>query len=358
MAASTGPSELADGGDQPVASKAQHRGARRPTIEDVARAAGVSRSTVSRVLNGGSHVSPEVMSEVTRAVSLLGYSVNQAARNLAAGRTGSVAFVISEQSEHLFGDPNFGVLVRVFSRELRSRGQHLLVTTAQDYGEEAFLADYLTAGHVDGALFALPREGERLLNRVAHSLPVVVHGQPLGLEQEVSWVGVDDEAAAFEAVSYVLDQGRSRIGTITGPLNTSSGRHRLDGYLRAVGPDSPRDLVAIGDWSSTSGRLGAQQLLERHPDLDGLFVASDLMALDALGVLKESARRIPEDVAVVGFDDSTAAVRADPPLTTVHQSFEESAAESVRILSELIAGPGSGPQHVLMPFRLVRRSSA
>jgi DNA-binding LacI/PurR family transcriptional regulator len=333
-------------------------GGRRPTIEDVARAAGVSRSTVSRVLNGGSHVSPEVMSEVKRAVSLLGYSVNQAARNLASGRTGSVAFVISEQSEHLFGDPNFGVLVRVFSRELRSRGLHLLVTTAQDYGEEAFLADYLTAGHVDGALFALPREGERLLNRVAHSLPVVVHGRPLGLEQELSWVGVDDEAAAFEAVSYLLNQGRSRIGTITGPLNTSSGRHRLDGYLRAVGPDSPRSLVAVGDWSSTSGRLGAQQLLERHPDLDALFVASDLMALDALGVLKESARRIPADVAVVGFDDSTAAVRADPPLTTVHQSFEESAAESVRILNELIAGPGSEPQHVLMPFRLVRRSSA
>jgi DNA-binding LacI/PurR family transcriptional regulator len=197
-----------------------------------------------------------------------------------------------------------------------------------------------------------------LLNRVAHSLPVVVHGRPLGLEQELSWVGVDDEAAAFEAVSYLLNQGRSRIGTITGPLNTSSGRHRLDGYLRAVGPDSPRSLVAVGDWSSTSGRLGAQQLLERHPDLDALFVASDLMALDALGVLKESARRIPADVAVVGFDDSTAAVRADPPLTTVHQSFEESAAESVRILNELIAGPGSEPQHVLMPFRLVRRSSA
>jgi len=358
MAASSGPSELAERGDQPGASKAQHRGARRPTIEDVARASGVSRSTVSRVLNGGSHVSPEVISEVNRAVRLLGYSVNQAARNLAAGRTGSVAFVISEQSEHLFGDPNFGVLVRVFSRELRSRGQHLLVTTAQDYGEEAFLADYLTAGHVDGALFALPREGERLLNRVAHSLPVVVHGQPLGLEQELSWVGVDDEAAAFEAVSYLLDQGRSRIGTITGPLNTSSGRHRLDGYLRAVGQDSPPSLVAIGDWSSTSGRLGAQQLLERHPNLDGLFVASDLMALEALGVLKGSGMRIPDDVAVVGFDDSTAAVRADPPLTTVHQSFEESAAESVRILNELIAVPGSGPQHVLMPFRLVRRSSA
>lgn len=359
MAASTRPSELADRSDQSDASDAQHRAARRPTIEDVARVAGVSRSTVSRVLNGGLHVRPEAMSKVNRAVGVLGYSVNQAARNLAAGRTGSVAFVISEQSEHLFGDPNFGALIRVFSRELRSRGQHLLVTTAQDYGEEAFLADYLTAGHVDGALFALPREGETLLNRVARSgLPVVVQGQPLGYERELSWVAVDDEAAAFEAVSYLLDQGRSRIGTITGPLNTSSGRLRLEGYLRAVGPGAPQGLVAIGDWSSTSGRLGAQQLLERHPQMDGLFVASDLMALEAMGVLKESGRRIPGDVAVVGFDDSTAAVRADPPLTTIHQPFEKSAAESVRILNELIAGPGSGPQHVLMPTRLVCRSSA
>jgi len=333
--------------------------ARRPTIEDVARAAGVSRSTVSRVLNGGLHVRPEAISEVNRAVAALGYSVNQAARNLAAGRTGSVAFVISEQSEHLFGDPNFGALIRVFSRELRSRGQHLLVTTAQDYGEEEFLAAYLTAGHVDGALFALPREGETLLNRVARGgLPVVVQGQPLGLEQELSWVAVDDEAASFEAVSYLLDRGRSRIGTITGPLDTSSGRRRLDGYLRAVGAGSPPDLVAVGDWSAMSGRLGAQQLLERHPRMDGLFVASDLMALEAMAALKESGRRIPGNVAVVGFDDSTAAVQADPPLTTIHLPFEQTAAESVRILNELIEEPGSGPRQVVMPTRLVRRSSA
>jgi DNA-binding LacI/PurR family transcriptional regulator len=333
--------------------------ARRPTIEDVARVAGVSRSTVSRVLNGGRHVRPEAISRVNRAVGALGYSVNQAARNLASGRTGSVAFVISEQGEHLFGDPNFGALVRTFSRELRSRGQHLLVTTADDYGAEAFLGDYLTAGHVDGALFALPREGETLLNRVASSgLPVVVQGKPLGYEAELSWVAIDDEAAAFEAARYLLESGRSRIGTITGPVNTSSGRGRLEGYRRAVGPGSPESLIAVGDWSPASARLGAQQLVESHPELDALFVGSDLMALEAMAVLKESGRRIPEDVAVVGFDDSAAAVWADPPLTTIHQSFEQAGAEAVRILNELIAGSVSGPRHVLMPTRLVRRESA
>jgi DNA-binding LacI/PurR family transcriptional regulator len=332
---------------------------RRPTIEDVARAAGVSRSTVSRVLNGGLHVRPEAISRVNKAVGALGYSVNQAARNLASGRTGSVAFVVSEQHEHLFGDPNFGVLVRTFSRELRRRGQHLLITTAQDYGEEAFLGGYLTAGHVDGVLFALPREGEELLERVARSgLPLVVQGQPLGYEQELSWVAADEEAAAFEAVSYLLRRGCSRIGTITGPLNTSSGRRRLAGYRRAVGTGLPRGLEVSGDWSPASGRRGIRRLLGRHPDMDGLFVASDLMAVAAMAELRELARRIPEDVAVVGFDDSAAAVMAETPLTTIHQSFEQSAVEAVRILNELIAAPDSGPKHVLMPTRLVRRRSA
>jgi DNA-binding LacI/PurR family transcriptional regulator len=340
-------------------SEPRRQASRRPTIEDVARAAGVSRSTVSRVLNGGLHVRPEAISKVNRAVGTLGYSVNQAARNLASGRTGSIAFVISEEHEHLFGDPNFGVLVRAFSQELRSRGQHLLITTAQDYGEETFLGDYLTAGHVDGALFALPHEGEALLHRVARSgLPLVVQGQPLGYEAELSWVAIDEEAAAFEAVNYLIGKGRGRIGTVTGPLNTSSGRRRLEGYRRAVGPESPSTLVTSGDWSPASGRLAARQLLDRHPELDGLFVASDLMAVEAMAVLLEAGREIPADVAVVGFDDSASATSADPPLTTIRQPFEQSAAEAVRILNGLIAGLHSEPQHVLMPTKLVCRRSA
>jgi DNA-binding LacI/PurR family transcriptional regulator len=337
----------------------QGTGPRRPTIEDVARAAGVSRGTVSRVLNGGSHVRPEVMARVNSAVTSLGYSVNQAARNLASGKTGSVAYVISEHHEHLFGDPNFGNFVRIFSRELRKQGRHLIVTTAQDYEEEKFLGEYLTAGHVDGALFALPHEGEALLERLARTgLPLVVQGQPVGYEESLSWVAIDDEAAAFEAVTYLAGQGRSRIATVTGPLNTSSGRGRLAGYRRAVGLGRSRGWSVEGDWTMGSGRRGAHQLVHRHPDMDGLFVGSDLMALGALEALREAGRDIPEHVAVVGFDDSAAALAADPPLTTVNQSFEKAAVEAVRVLGQLIDGALSGPQHVLVPTRLVRRRSA
>ena len=171
--------------EAPRASTPRPGAPHRPTIEDVARLAGVSRGTVSRVLNGGRHVRPAVMDSVISAIEALGYSVNQAARNLAAGRTGSVAFVISEHQEHLVEDPNFGMFVKVFSRELRLRGRHLLVTAAQDHEEEAFLGDYLSAGHVDGALLALPRLGEPFLGRPAENhLPLVVMGRPLGYEAE------------------------------------------------------------------------------------------------------------------------------------------------------------------------------
>lgn len=335
---------------------------RLPTIEDVARVAGVSRGTVSRALNGGAHVRPEAMAKVNKAVSTLGYSVNQAARNLASLRTGSVAFVVSERQEHLFSDPNFGTFVRVFSKQLRKLGQHLLVTAAEDYEDEAFLGNYLASGHVDGAIFALPHEKEALLGRLMKGgLPVVVLGRPLGFEDRISCVRVEDEEAAFDATSYLLRQGRAAVATVTGPLGTSSGSERLAGYRKALaanGVARRRAMLATGDWSPRSGRLAARRLLARHPDIDGLFVASDLMALGALGALREAGRRVPEDVAVVGFDDSAAATLADPPLTTVRQPFERVAIEAIRVVNELIAGNGKRPQHVVLSTKLVRRRSA
>jgi len=330
----------------------------RPTIEDVAELAGVSRGTVSRVLNGGRHVRPAVMESVNSAIESLGYSVNQAARNLAAGRTGSVAFVISEGQERLFEDPNFGMFVKVFTRELRLQGRHLLVTAASDHEEEAFLGNYLSAGHVDGALLALPRLGEPMLGRLANShLPLVVMGRPLGFENALSWVAIDDEAGAHEMVTYLLSRGRTRIATVTGPLNTSSGRDRFEGYRRATGGGFQASLAAEGDWSILSGRLSAARILEDNPDIDAIFAASDLMALGVIAALRQAGRRIPEDVAVAGFDDSAAATMAEPPLTTMYNPLEQSAVEAVHILDGLMSGR-PGARQVVLPTALIPRESA
>jgi DNA-binding LacI/PurR family transcriptional regulator len=332
---------------------------RRPTIEDVARLAGVSRGTVSRVINGGRNVRPAVLSTVNSAIEALGYSANQAARNLARGRTGSIAFVISEREERLFEDPNFGMFVRVFSRRLRENGRHLLVTTAQDEEEEDFLGDYLTLGHVDGALLALTHEKESLLGQLlSNRLPLVVLGKPLGFENAFSWVAIDDETAAFTVVSYLAGKVGGAIGTVTGPLHTSSGRERLDGYRRAIGNQFHPSLVSTGDWSLRSGRDGTRQLLGRHPGLRGLFVASDLMAVGAIGALRESGRRVPEDVAVVGFDNSAAATMVEPALTTMRNPIEQTALEALQILDDQIAGRIRQPVHVLLSSELVERSSA
>lgn len=325
----------------------------------MARLAGVSRGTVSRVINGGRNVRPVVLDTVNGAIDALDYSVNQAARNLARGRTGSVAYVISEREERLFEDPNFGLVARVFSRRLRELGRHLLVTTAQDEQDEDFLGDYLTLGHVDGALLALTHDEEPLLGRLlTNRLPLVVLGKPLGFEDAFSWVAIDDELAAFTVVDYLAAKVGGPIGTVTGPRHTSSGRERFDGYRRAVASGFREDLVADGDWSLQSGRAGTQLLLERCPQLRGLFVASDLMAAGAIGALREAGRRVPDDVAVVGFDDSAAATMVEPALTTMRNPIEQMALEALNILDDLITGRVHRPVHILLSSELVVRASA
>lgn len=352
-AASTPPAALV-GSSEPA-----HRPRRRPTIEDVARVAGVSLGTVSRAINGGHSVRPAVMATVNAAIAELGYSVNQAARNLARGRTGSVAFVISERQEHLFEDPNFGLFVRIFSKELRREGVHLLVTAAQDPNEESFLAEYLSGGHVDGALLALPHQGEPLLTRLLdRRLPVVVLGRPIdpAEAERASWVAVEEEHAALAAGSYLAAVRSGPIATITGPLDTSSGQGRLAGFRRGVGNRFRRDLVVTGDWSAASGELGAAALLDREPGLGALFVASDLMAVGAMRVLNRRGLRVPDDIAICGFDDSPSAQMTDPPLTTVRNPMEQTAHEAMRILLGLMDGPAP-PLHVLLPTELVVRAS-
>ena len=311
------------------------------------------------MINGGRNVRPAVLDTVNAAIDALGYSVNQAARNLARGRTGSIAFVISEREERLFEDPNFGLFVRVFSRQLRKNGRHLLMTTAQDEEEENFLGTYLTAGHVDGALLALTHdEGPLLGQLLSNRLPLVVLGKPLGFEDAFSWVAIDDEQAAFTVVSYLAGRVDGAIATVTGPLHTSSGRERLDGYRRALGDQFLPGLVATGDWSLHSGRRGAEQLLARDPGLRGLFVASDLMAVGAIGALREAGRRVPEDVAVVGFDNSAAATMVEPALKTMRNPIEQTALEALQILDDQIAGRARRPVHVLLASELVERASA
>jgi DNA-binding LacI/PurR family transcriptional regulator len=331
------------------------RPGRRPTINDVAAAAGVSRGTVSRVLNGGRDVSDAAQEAVERAMRKTGFVVNQHARSLVTQRSQSVAFILSEPQDRLFEDPNFNVLLHGCTQALARHDITLLLTLAGSQDDRARLGRYLASGHVDGALLISTHTGNPLIpDLVDRGLPVVACGKPLGYGRRVAYVAADDRDGASQMVSYLIAAGRKRIATITGPLDTSGGVERLAGYRDTIGDVDPA-LIVQGDYTRAAGEAAMEQLLHQAPDLDAVFVASDLMAAGALSVLQRAGKRVPEDVAVGGFDDSHIAETTHPKLTTIRQPYSRISSEMVRLLLSLIEG--ESPAAVIVPTELVVRSS-
>jgi DNA-binding LacI/PurR family transcriptional regulator len=317
----------------------------------------VSRGTVSRVLNGGHYVSPGTLDAVNRAIKKSGYVVNQHARSLVTQRSESVAFILSEPAERLFTDPNFAVLLRGCTQALAEHDIGLFVCIAATPSERIRVTRFLAAGHVDGALLVSAHAGDPLFKLLATAgVPAVAIGAPLGYESTIAYVAADDRSGARTMVTFLQSTGRTRIATITGPLDTSGGQQRLEGYRDVLAEAFDPTMVEPGDYSQESGERAMSLLLERHPDLDAVFVASDVMALGALVALRRADRRVPEDVAVGGFDDSSAAVAARPALTTMRQPLKRISNEMVRLL--LAALDGEPPAAVILPTELVRRESA
>jgi DNA-binding LacI/PurR family transcriptional regulator len=329
---------------------------RRPTIRDVAAAAGVSRGTVSRVLNGGHWVSPEALAAVQEAIRSTGYSANQHARSLVTGRANSVAFLLTEPQHLLFEDPTFSILLRAAAEALAAREMPLLLMVAGTQQERRRITEYVAAGHVDGVLLISSHRGNPVVgDLLRQGVPTIACGEPLGYEDRIGWVSADDHGGARRMTSHLLSRGRTRVATITGPQDTPGGFRRLAGYREALGDAYDETLVAHGDYTRGGGQAAMRELLERRPDLDAVFVASDLMAAGALVALREAGRSVPDDVAVGGFDDSGLAATLEPPLTTMRQPFERIASEMVRLLLEVVEG--AEPARITLPTSLVERTT-
>jgi len=332
----------------------RNRASGRPTLEEVAVRAGVGRGTVSRVVNGSAQVSPGARQAVEDAIQELGYVPNRAARTLVTQRTDSIALVVFESGERFFAEPFFGRIVQSISSVLVVRNLQMVLMIAQAPEERRRLEGYLTRQHVDGALL-LSVHGDDPLPSVLEERGVatVRMGRPMYAERG-TYVDADNRAGAREAVAYLRSRGRHRIAAITGPLDMAAGIARLEGYRDVVG-DGP---VAFGDFSEESGAAAMRRLLELHPDLDAVFAASDMMAAGALQVLRQHGRRTPQDVAVIGFDDSVIARHTDPPLTSVDQPIAEMGREMVRLLLGKIDGNESSETEIVLPTSLVIRGSA
>ena len=332
-----------------------------PTLEQVAALAGVSRSTVSRVVNGSPKVSPAVRAQVERAVAKLGYVPNRAARSLVTRRAGSVALVVSEPHARFFSEPFFAGMVRGVSAALAETGVQLLLLIAHDLPDRDRLERYVIGGHVDGVLLASLHGDDPLPGTLERAgVPAVLVGRPAGAGP-ASYVDADNRGGARQAVDHLTRRGRRRIATIAGPQNMGVGQDRLDGWrdgLRAAGLATDDDLVEAGDFTEEGGAAAMDRLLRRPGrPVDAVFAASDLMAAGALRALRAAGRRVPEDVAVVGFEDSAVARYTQPPLTTVRQPIEEMGRQATRLLLAKVAGETAG-MHLILDVELVVRASA
>ncbi|MBD8057541.1 LacI family DNA-binding transcriptional regulator [Cellulomonas sp. JH27-2] len=332
--------------------------ARRPaTLEEVARRAGVSRSVASRAMNNVRNVSPAKREAVARAAHELGYSPNPTARALRTRTAGSVVLAVSHDDPTLFGDPFFSqVLVGVAAALERSELDLTLLLASSAQGK-ARLERLLTSRRSDGVMLMALRRDDPLAEVAASTdLPVVIGGRPL--DGQARWyVDVDNRGGARQAAEHLLASGRTRLATIVGPDDLQASVARHQGFTDAlVTAGLPTDRVQRADFSAEGGARAMARLLADFPDVDGVFAASDNMAAGALRALRAAGRRVPQDVAVVGFDDLEIARHTEPELTTVRQPIRGLGQEMAAMLVRLI--DGDSPTPVVLPTELVVRGSA
>lgn len=331
------------------------------TLEEVGKLAGVSRSTVSRVINDRPSVRAQVRERVWRVIEETGYQPHAAARSLATRRTSMVGVIIPEAVTTLFTDPFFPHLLYGITRTCNSERYYLLLSLFDNpTGPEEMYQRVVRSGHVDGVIVASTHVTDPLVAKLLRDgVPFVSVGRHP--DERVSYVDVDNVAGARMAVEHLIRHGHTRIATITGPQNMVHGEDRLAGYRQALEAHHlsvDEQLVAEGDYTEASGSVATQRLLSASPT--AVFAASDAMAVGALKVLREAGLRVPEDVALVSFDDVPVAAAVEPALTTVRQPIERLGSMAADLLLRLLENLPDVPsraQRIVLPADLVVRDS-
>ena len=329
------------------------------TLEDIGRLAGVSRSTVSRVLNNQANVKPEVRARVQEVIRRTGYTPNIAARSLVSGRTGVIGLVIPSRVHSLFEDPYFSRLIQGISAASNQAGTTLSLFLFQTEEEESELYPrVVTSGMLDGLILTATRMADPLLSQVSpDEIPIVIVGRPD--REGFSYVDVDNRGGAEMAAQHLASLGHRRIGLVGAPIHTTAGLDRLNGFVEGLalsGLALDPTLRVDGDFSEASGYAAMHKLIPRNPD--AVFVASDSMAIGALRALRESGINVPHGMAIMGFDGLPSSENAMPTLTTIKQPVTETGARAVRILNDLVTGAATAPVAELMPVELIIRESS
>lgn len=327
------------------------------TLEDIAKRAGVSRATVSRVINGENNVKEQTRVVVMEVIQQSNFQPNVAARSLAAGRTNVIGLVIPAGVSAIFTDPYFPLLIQGVSSACNSREYSVMLWLAEPEFERRMMRQILHSGLLDGVVVSSMLMEDPIVQSLHDSKkPFILVGRHPKLD--VNYLDVDNISGAREATLHLLRLGHKRVATITGPQNMIAGNDRLQGYRQALeerGVGVRPELIAEGDFSEAGGYAAMRRLLPHRPT--AIFTASDSMAEGALRALRETGLRVPQDVAIVGYDDMPTAARINPPLTTIRQPTNRMGALAVNALIDIIQNPGSNKRHIVLPVELVIRES-
>lgn len=326
------------------------------TIIDVAKEAGVSYSTVSRVVNNKSYVKPDTRERVTQAMNRLGYQANLQARALAGGRSQVIGLLVHNMSTQYMAEIFRGIddVLAYHDYEV------MLYTTHRRRAKESAYVNMMARGLADGLLIVLPRQPEAYIESLRdRDFPYVLIDQ-VGIDENDLSVTATNFQGGYDATAHLIELGHRRIGKITGWMDMVSARDRLDGYKAALAdhgiPQDP-DLIVIGDFEQISGYQGARVLFDLAAPPTAVFASNDVMAQGVLELLRERGLQAPQDVSLVGFDDIPVSAISNPPLTTVRQPMVEMGRLATQMLLDWISDPEQKPTSVILPTSLVRRES-
>ncbi len=329
------------------------------TLEDIAKQSGVSRSTVSRVVNDDPNVSDLARKRVQQVILSTGYQPHAAARSLASQRSRMIGLVLPRTVSSFFTDPYFPRLTQGVAQACNQHNLTLgLFILANKEDEERIFPRLSSHGLLDGVIVQTAQKGDKLINRlISCEFPVIVAGRPFNTNG-VSYIDVDNVQSAFQATMHLISRGHRRIGTITGMLNGTVGIDRLEGYRRAIleqGWPLDNSLIVVGDFTELGGYNAMKKLLSARPD--AVFAASDTMATGAIRTVREAGLNIPDDIAFVGFDDLPVASLEDFKLTTIRQPIAQFGAQAVEALIDLIENGTKPSRRIIMDTELIIRES-
>jgi DNA-binding LacI/PurR family transcriptional regulator len=329
------------------------------TIDLVAKTAGVSRATVSRVMNGTAKVSPDREKAVKKAIAKYNFTPNATARRLAGGRSGLIALLMEESSEEFFLNPFWGQVVQGFSSAIADAGLHPLLLIRPKSGTEDSLFSTLQAGQMDGlAIFSWHRP-LKSFEKMLDPKMAVVFGGDLGGSKKYPFVDVDNVKGGYLATKHLIGSGCKNIVTITGDLKLQSGRDRLDGYEKAItsaGLKLNDEFIIHGDYTQSKAEELIRLLLKKKIKFDGVFAGNDLSAVGVINVLLQNGISVPGKVKVVGFDDSPVANKNQPSITTIRQPIRELGAQVAESLLAIL--DGQEVEDKILDVKLIKRESS